>query len=207
MAGSQRNTYSVIVSWAKIILPMVALGLLSTVFLFSRQIDPEAAIPFADVDLEERLREQRLSKPNYATTTEDGSALTIVAESAAPVLNGDGGTAENIVARLKRTDGTTIDMISDSGMIQGTKTLTLTGNVAIDTSDGYTLRSDEMIAAMNRTDITSPGPITGTGPFGDLQAGRMHLTVPENQDGILAVFEDGVRLIYTGNSKGSEEQQ
>ncbi|MEY8881507.1 LPS export ABC transporter periplasmic protein LptC [Donghicola sp. XS_ASV15] len=207
MAGSQRNTYSVIVSWAKIILPMVALGLLSTVFLFSRQIDPEAAIPFADIDLEERLREQRLSKPNYATTTEDGSALTIVAESAAPVLDGDGGTAENIVARLKRTDGTTIDMSSDSGRIEGTKTLTLTGNVAIDTSDGYKLRSDEMISAMNRTDITSPGPITGTGPFGDLQAGRMHLTVPENQDGILAVFEDGVRLIYTGNSKGSEEQQ
>lgn len=207
MAGSQRNTYSVIVSWAKIILPMVALGLLSTVFLFSRQIDPEAAIPFADIDLEERLREQRLSKPNYATTTEDGSALTIVAESAAPVLDGDGGTAENIVARLKRIDGTTIDMSSDSGRIEGTKTLTLSGNVAIDTSDGYTLRSDEMISAMNRTDITSPGPITGTGPFGDLQAGRMHLTVPENQDGILAVFEDGVRLIYTGNSKGSEEQQ
>ncbi|MCT4576621.1 MULTISPECIES: LPS export ABC transporter periplasmic protein LptC [Donghicola] len=207
MAGSQRNTYSVIVSWAKIILPMVALGLLSTVFLFSRQIDPEAAIPFADIDLEERLREQRLSKPNYATTTEDGSALTIVAESAAPVLDGDGGTAENIVARLKRIDGTTIDMTSDSGRIEGTKTLTLSGNVAIDTSDGYTLRSDEMISAMNRTDITSPGPITGTGPFGDLQAGRMHLTVPENQDGILAVFEDGVRLIYTGNSKGSEEQQ
>jgi lipopolysaccharide export system protein LptC len=207
MAGSQRNTYSVIVSWAKIILPMVALGLLSTVFLFSRQIDPEAAIPFADIDLEERLREQRLSKPNYATTTEDGSALTIVAESAAPVLDGDGGTAENIVARLKRIDGTTIDMTSDSGRIEGTKTLTLSGNVAIDTSDGYTLRSDEMISAMNRTDITSPGPITGTGPFGDLQAGRMHLTVQENQDGILAVFEDGVRLIYTGNSKGSEEQQ
>lgn len=206
MAGSQRNTYSVIVSWAKIILPMVALGLLSTVFLFSRQIDPEAAIPFADIDLEARLREQRLSKPNYATTTEDGSALTIVAESAAPILNGDGGTAENIVARLKRTDGTTIDMTSDSGMIQGTKTLTLTGNVAIDTSDGYSLRSDEMVSAMNRTDITSPGPITGTGPFGDLQAGRMHLTVPENEDGILAVFEGGVRLIYTGNSKGSEEQ-
>jgi lipopolysaccharide export system protein LptC len=206
MAGSQRNTYSVIVSWAKIILPMVALGLLSTVFLFSRQIDPEAAIPFADIDLEARLREQRLSKPNYATTTEDGSALTIVAESAAPILNGDGGTAENIVARLKRTDGTTIDMTSDSGMIQGSKTLTLTGNVAIDTSDGYSLRSDSMVSAMNRTDITSPGPITGTGPFGDLQAGRMHLTVPENEDGILAVFEGGVRLIYTGNSKGSEEQ-
>ncbi len=206
MAGSQRNTYSVIVSWAKIILPMVALGLLSTVFLFSRQIDPEAAIPFADIDLEARLREQRLSKPNYATTTEDGSALTIVAESAAPILDGDGGTAENIVARLKRSDGTTIDMTSDSGMIQGTKTLTLTGNVAIDTSDGYSLRSDEMVSAMNRTDITSPGPISGTGPFGDLQAGRMHLTVPENEDGILAVFEGGVRLIYTGNSKGSEEQ-
>lgn len=207
MAGSQRNTYSVIVSWAKIILPMVALGLLSTVFLFSRQIDPEGAIPFADVDLEARLREQRLSKPNYATTTEDGSALTIVAESAAPILEGGGGTAENIVARLKRTDGITIDMTSDSGMIQGSKSLTLTGNVAIDTSDGYSLRSDKMISAMNRTDITSPGPITGTGPFGDLQAGRMHLTVPENQDGILAVFEGGVRLIYTGNSKGSEEQQ
>lgn len=207
MAGSQRNTYSVIVSWAKIILPMVALGLLSTVFLFSRQIDPEGAIPFADVDLEARLREQRLSKPNYATTTEDGSALTIVAESAAPILDGGGGTAENIVARLKRTDGITIDMTSDSGMIQGSKSLTLTGNVAIDTSDGYSLRSDKMISAMNRTEITSPGPITGTGPFGDLQAGRMHLTVPENQDGILAVFEGGVRLIYTGNSKGSEEQQ
>lgn len=207
MAGGQRNTYSVIVAWAKIILPVVALGLLSTVFLFSRQIDPEAAIPFAEVDLEARIREQRLSNPNYASTTDDGSALTIVAESASPMIGGDGGTANNIVARLSRTDGTVIDLTSDSGAIRGSETLTLTGNVRIDTSDGYNIRSQEMTSAMNRTDITSPGPVTGTGPFGDLQAGRMRLTVPENQDGILAVFEGGVRLIYNGTSQGSEEQK
>ena len=52
------NTYSTVVSWAKIILPLVALGLLSTLFLFSRTPDPNRAIPFAAVDVEELAREQ-----------------------------------------------------------------------------------------------------------------------------------------------------
>ena len=74
MATSE-NLHSKLVVWAKVTLPLLALGLLATLFLFSRKIDPTDAIPYADVDVEERAREPRLTMPTYAGVTSDGSAL------------------------------------------------------------------------------------------------------------------------------------
>ena len=42
------DSYSRLVQIGKIVLPLVALGILSTLFLFSGEVDPEAAIPFAE---------------------------------------------------------------------------------------------------------------------------------------------------------------
>ena len=56
------NSYSRFVALTKVILPIIALGILSTLFLFSRNIDPTQSIPYADVDVEGLAREQQIGR-------------------------------------------------------------------------------------------------------------------------------------------------
>jgi len=75
-------TYSRVVAWLKVIFPLSALALLSTLFLFARSIDPEQSIPFADVDVKELAREPRITAPEFSGMTADGAAITISAATA-----------------------------------------------------------------------------------------------------------------------------
>ena len=74
--------YSRTVGILKVVLPLTALVLLSLVFLTARTIDPRLAITTAEIDVEDRARDPRLSGARFAGVTEDGAALTIVAETA-----------------------------------------------------------------------------------------------------------------------------
>jgi lipopolysaccharide export system protein LptC len=56
--------YSRLVAWLKIILPLIALGILATLFLVSRTIDPSQTIPYADVDVQDLARNQRVGAPS-----------------------------------------------------------------------------------------------------------------------------------------------
>lgn len=209
MVEAYDNTYSRIVSWLKILLPLAALGLISTLFLFSSRIDPDGAIPYADIDLEAMAREQRLTGPEYSGMTRDGSALTMVAESVRPeALAAEAGTEDwggaSAAAphlRLDAADGTRADIRADLGRIDpDAGEIVLSGAVRIAVSSGYTLYSSEITASTDFSDVLSPGAVQGSAPFGTLSAGRMRLThdagTGAGEGGHVLVFNDGVKLIY-----------
>ena len=58
---AQGNLHSRIVMILKVTLPLVALAILSSLFLFSREIDPEDAIPYADVEIADRPAQPRMT--------------------------------------------------------------------------------------------------------------------------------------------------
>ena len=96
------NTYSGVVTWLKVILPLIALGLLSTLFLFSRARTPPTSLPFFDLALQERIREQQITGPYFVGTTENGLSLTLSADAA----RRDGGdlgrlSADNVTMQIK----------------------------------------------------------------------------------------------------------
>ena len=100
------NLHSTVVAWLKVALPLLVLAILSTLFLVSRTIDPSDAIPFAEVDIQDRVREPRLTNPTWAGVTDDGAALTIAASEARPEQkDGTGASAAAIVADLQAPDG------------------------------------------------------------------------------------------------------
>ena len=78
------NFYSRIVEWLRIALPLIAIGILSTLFLLSEAPDPERALPYAEVDVAQLARELRLSEPRFAGVTPEGREITLRAEAAAP---------------------------------------------------------------------------------------------------------------------------
>jgi lipopolysaccharide export system protein LptC len=198
MAASE-NLHSRLVVWAKVTLPLLALGLLATLFLFSRQIDPTDAIPYAEVDVEERAREPRLTQPTYAGVTSDGSALSLAADEARPDNTAGVGTATKIVGLLETPDGARVDMVAANGELDTAAGLmTLNGGVTLTTTLGYSIQTQALIAKLDRTGLASPGPVTAIGPMGRIDAEEMTLTQdPGKSDAYLLVFKGHVKLLYT----------
>ncbi|MDP3961225.1 MAG: hypothetical protein Q8Q26_14405 [Pseudorhodobacter sp.] len=199
-ANAPGNLHSRLVVWLKVVLPLLALAILSTLFLVSRRIDPADAIPYATVDVEDRIREPRMTAPVYAGRTRDGADLTITADAARP--NADertGGTAQAPHAVLQTPDGTTTTMVARQGALDNAAgLLRLSGAVVITTSSGYVASSEAMTAALDRSEIISPGTITATGPLGTITAGEMILTEDSAAPGTyVLVFKNRVKLIYT----------
>lgn len=193
------NLHSTVVVWLKVILPLIALAILSTLFLVSRTIDPEGAIPLAEVDVADRVRAPRLTAPTWAGMTDDGSALTVTADEARPPLDtATGATAQTLRAVLEMPDGGRAEVTAESGGIDPEgQILTLQGNIVITTSAGYRIEADTLATRLDRTEMVSPGPVAAEGPPGRLTAGTMTITAaPEASDGYVMVFNDGVRLVY-----------
>jgi lipopolysaccharide export system protein LptC len=190
------NRYSRFVLWAKIIFPLVALGLLSTMFLFSRTVDPSDAIPFAEIDVEMIAREQKLTSPRFSGTTSDGSAVIVDAESAVPDLtNSRRLSIQKVVARIESLSGPSYGIIADTALYDGNDDLLdMEGNVQLSTSTGYRLETDKLVANLAVTGVDAPGVVSGRGPAGRLQAGSMTLSTNGNTQ--VLVFKNGVKLIY-----------
>lgn len=190
------NRYSRFVQLAKVILPLLALGLLSTMFLFSRSVDIDGQIPISDLDIEQIAREQRLAAPTFSGVTSDGSTVSVRAETAKPDLTDPRRmTAVNVMADIMTTNGTQIFVISDDAVYDGNSDmLDLMGRVRINTSTGYELKTDVLKADLEETGLIAPGEVTGFAPAGTLRAGSMVMTSVDGSQ--VLVFKGGVKLVY-----------
>jgi lipopolysaccharide export system protein LptC len=189
--------YSALIGWLKVLLPLAALAVLSTIFLVARTIDPDRAIPYAEVDVVALAQEPRITRPDYAGMTEDGYAIRLQAETARPDLD-DGSriSADRVVAEIETPAGERTELQADQARIDNAAGLmTLTGAVRIRTSTGYDIASDELRARLDRTALDSPGPVRAEGPPGQLTAGTMRISVDADGNHVL-VFNGGVDLIY-----------
>jgi lipopolysaccharide export system protein LptC len=199
------NTYSRVVAWLKVLLPVIALVLLSTMFLISRTIDPSRAIPFANVDVEGMVRDQRISSPAFSGVTKDGAALSITAETARPLPdNADGMSAETLKARIETPDGARVDIEAAEAVVDGAASvLTLSGGVVVTTSTDYRIEATGLVTKMDRAEMESEGAVQATGPLGTLDAGQARIA-PADGDAstYLLVFKDGVKLIYVPKGPG-----
>ncbi len=192
------DRYSRMVAFLKVLLPLAALGLLSTVFLLSRNLNPTATIPFAEHEIAERLREKQITAPVFSGTTENGDEISVTAAEASPGTSGAPATARDLRASLLTPEGLRITLSSKSGTVDFTaKRATFGGNVEIATTTGYLLETALLNTSLDSIDANSPGQVTGDSPIGQLAAGNMTIT-SENDDGSLhMLFNNGVKLVYT----------
>lgn len=195
MARADRHTR--VVGWLKVALPLSALVILSTLFLVARTIDPTDALPYAEVDVEARIREPRMTAPEYAGVTSDGGAITLTATEARPLDSGD-TTAATVLATLLAPDGGSTSLTAGTARIDAASDqLYLGGGVQADTSTGYHIESDAMVAELNRSGLRSMGAVVATGPPGRLSAQTMVLQAdPAAKGTYLLVFKTNVKLIY-----------
>lgn len=190
--------YSRLVAWLKILLPIAALAILSTLFLLSQSIDPMQAIPFSQVDIDSLLRDPRITAPNYAGVTEDGTALSLTAETARPdAADPARASAIGLQATVETPEGVVTHITANQGVVDGGKgQISLSGTVRFSNDLGYQVETEGIRFALDRTALETTGAIRAIGPFGSLTAGGMVLH-PSGQGGsYVLVFNGGVKLLY-----------
>lgn len=187
-----------IVSWLKILLPLTALGLLSTLFLLSRTVDTNRSIPPSRADLDSRTGNQQITAPSFAGVTEDGHQLTFVAQSAQiDPDQADRVLAEDLITQINLLDGAQIDITALAGNVHDAEGLAiLTGDVVLISSTGYRIETGQLTTRMREIAAESAGEITGEGPPGRLDAGKMSMTTDAQTGDVHLLFTNGVKLIY-----------
>jgi lipopolysaccharide export system protein LptC len=94
-----------------------------------------------------------------------------------------------------------ITLTSSEGRIDGATEARLSGQVRIETSDGYTMQTEALSTALDATRIVTQDTVTARGPLGEITAGRMEITAENADSAAVMVFKDGVRLIYLPQSE------
>ncbi len=187
----------------RLILPLGALVLLSTIFLFSRSIDPDLAVQQAELDIAELTRQPRIGAARFAGVTNDDAALTIEAEAVRAISELQ--AQHPLELELDAPSGALVFPstrqvtfhASDGRLDQSLNLMTMGGEVVLATSDGYHARMSVLTAALDRTEVTGSGGITATGPPGEIEADSVRVVPsPANPDGYLLAFSGNVRLIY-----------
>ncbi|WP_299840886.1 hypothetical protein [uncultured Paracoccus sp.] len=187
-----------IVRWLRVLLPLVALAILSTLFLFSTEKGEESSIPYADVEAEELAREPQMVLPEYAGVTPDGAAISLRADKVSSTGEAD-GDASRLRMTWRAEDGLAADMTAPGGALEDGK-IRLSGGVRITTSSGWAMTTPVVDSptgdSESRSAIVAPEEVNAFAPFGQLTAGAMDLSRADEAGDHLLNFTDGVRLIY-----------
>lgn len=194
-----------IVRWLRVLLPLLALALLSSLFLLGREPGTQPSIPYAQVDAEQMAREPRMTQPEYSGVTKDGAAITLRAAQAVPSggSNGDGGggsggTASVLRMTWRAPDGLAADLTAPEADMQA-GAIALRGGVQMTTSSGWALTAPRLDSATDQSRIEARDGIQGFAPFGQIQAGQMVLHRPAGDTtgkAHVLDFTGGVRLLY-----------
>ena len=191
--GKYDNRHSAWVARLKVVLPLIALAILSTVFLLADRREPdgraregEAAAPVTG---------GRVARPDYSGVAANGAALYLTAREAQPVTPGGEIVAQDLRGVWEGSGGARVVVTSRDGTLaENGRTATLTGDVGIVSESGFRLTSRRMDVDAEAGRLTSPGPVEGMGPPGRIAAGAM--TVRQSGDSPLITFTDGVKVLY-----------
>lgn len=176
--------------WLKILLPLAAVVLLSTIFL----IDDDR-IDFDETllgDLPEGLDfEEGILSPRLAGEMEDGTPYSLRAEFAIPAPGGY--QLRDVTARLERA-GDPVELAAGEGLYSSdTRRLVLSGGVDLTTAGGASMLTEELRFGLTDRALEVPRDLAITAPGMTLRANGARSTRSEDGDDIIW-FEGAVQL-------------
>jgi lipopolysaccharide export system protein LptC len=193
------DLYSRVVAVLKVGLPLVALALLSALFLIQTEDRIGGGLVFSAGDLDALGSGLRVSNPTFTGTTRDGdrfrfTAEEVIPDAAPPTRAGITGLA----GRLDFRDGGAVELVADAGDLDiEAQELVLTGEVRIETSDGYRMFTDRVELAFQAGVLTTEAPTRTEGPLGEIESGSLRIVPVEAGEDARFSFGNGVRLVYS----------
>ncbi|SNS40284.1 hypothetical protein [Antarctobacter heliothermus] len=187
--------YSRVIAWLKILLPLAALAMLSTLFLLSRSSEPLQNVPFVEA-LQENTAAERVSAPYFAGTTPRGDVLSVTAKTVRPQDDGR-IRADQLEARMRLADGSEIRVDAvEADLNDADRQALMQGGVRIESSQGYVLTTEGLLSSLDRVEAESLGPVQGDGPVGRFEAGHLRITPAGDDGAVQLMFSGGVKLVY-----------
>jgi lipopolysaccharide export system protein LptC len=188
----------------KVILILVALGLLSSIFILSTTVESKTSVPTSHLDLRQRVQEKGVLNPHFAGVSKNEYEINLRATYAHPI-NGEMQKfkAQNVNADIKTPSGRIIYIASDSADVtQHNFIANLIDNVVINTDNGYRLTTEILETRFDTIFAKSPVPVAGAGPIGDIESNRMLLISHETTGDAHLLFEGDVKVIYKPRNTG-----
>ena len=185
-----------VVAWLRVLLPLAALGLLATLFMWSGRPDPESVIPYTEGGADLLAGPPRMTAPTWAGVTEDGARVSLSAASATPRSDA-GAHAEAMRLDWAGPEGTEARATAPQAAMEGDR-IRLDGGVSVVLSSGWALEAARLTAARDRAEVVAEGGVAVEAPFGQLtaDAARLHRPGDGAAGGEVLDFTGRVRLLY-----------
>lgn len=204
MARGPRDpeVYSRWVGILKILLPLIAVGLLSTVFLVQKEDTFEGGLVFTKIDMATLGDGLTISNPRFSGLTTGGDTFTLAAARAVP----DSSKPKviemtEITADLSFSDQTVVNATASQGIARiPDQVLDLNGGLTATSSTAHSFNTTGGRLDLRSGDFVSSGPVQMTGPGQKLEAGQMRIVTDPQDGGRFFHFENGVHLTYIPES-------
>lgn len=194
--------YSKIIKYAKYILPVIAVSLFTSIFIFGKKDAIRSGNIITDAEMIYLSTGQKITNPQFSGLTDFGDAFTLEALEAIP--NGPQPNRIELVNPSLEFDtsrGIGFKVSSNNGSINFLEqSAQLKGKVKFDMTNGYKAFSEKIHLNLKLGHAVSPGAVSAKGPLGSITAGSMALSKTNNSNlskpqGRLK-FSNGVKLVY-----------
>lgn len=191
--------HSRVVAVLKVGLPLVAVGLLASLFLIQNDDRLGGNVVFSPGDVEALGSGLRIDNPTFTGTTrsEDSFRFTaaLVEPDAAPPQR---ARITTLAGTLHLHNGPEVTVSAERGDLDiPTQRLDLSGQVVITTSDGYRMVTDKATIDLRAGAFVAGDEVATTGPLGEITSGSLHVApATEIGEARRFSFSDGVRLVY-----------
>ena len=189
--------YSALVAWLKTLLPIVALGLLSTIFLFSGKVDVTQSLPYAEHNIAEIIREQRITQPYFTGIASNGTEIALSAAYASPqVESAHILEITDLSVVLRSTSDRMVQVTAGRGALDSARqTAQISTDVHIAALPDFWVITEALDMNFNQGFISAKGGFQGVTALGAITAREMHLQMTADDQQI--VFLNDVRLVYS----------
>jgi lipopolysaccharide export system protein LptC len=191
--------YSRVVAVLKVGLPLVALGLISALFLVQTDDRIGGELTFTEGDMEALGSGLRISNPTFTGASRGGDRFRFTADQvvpdAAPPTRAD---ITALAGEVALHDGPAVALTAAAGALDiADQRLVLRGDVDIETSDGYRMRTDRLTIDLRSGSLAAEAPVATQGPLGQIDAGSLKVA-PASDAGEARRFSfgNGVRVVY-----------
>ncbi len=195
MAG-RRNPYSRMVAWLKILLPLIALGVLGTVFLFNGKDRSSVGLTFSRADIDSLEKGSFIKNPQVNGVTRKGEPFRLLADEIRPM---DDGTnlvlITNMRTEFRFNSGAWAKVTSPSALMDvAAQTVWFEHGGRMETSDGNVATVDTLHLLMASGELQGTG-IVADGPLGRVSAENFRIESNGDEKRVLW-FQNNVMMRY-----------
>lgn len=160
----------------RLILPIIALGVVVMLITWKSDNTPVTAIPRAEVS-PETVSQNELVNPKFESVDSSGQPYSITADKATQNADDmDKLQLQKPVADISLKSGGNVSLKATNGTYQqDSRDLSLDGQVIITHDSGYQIQTEKMNIDVKGQIISSDSPVTGHGASADITASGLNV--------------------------------